>query len=511
MADVDAPGELTHAGLPWERYARLYEKLSVFRLNAVVQRLLSDPIVPVTGTGFAESWETAQGLEVGALEAASRQPLFDLWVSTAERMIRKGAFFRYPNAHPARHLANFAILLASWASLAQNGAGGRVRLGARPVIPFLHGRLLLISESRRYGQSLGWRRDGGVISIDLQGTPVARIDIVDPNRSEIFDDDWVLVRPNEKLDVLVDVWTPDYVEGDSLADSSSRLTDLLEACASRFDTEARSLVAAVCRCVTTDACAPWTAGLIRLRETADTTALLRAACRDWIERIVAVEQLGRQPYAMDNALRSAFVDLAATRLAGALLLGEGAADGDEMANWSSLTELMMKEPGGSCILEALPALCGSERRAPTEDISRRKDEVMELSALEPLGSGALHLRKTRRGDISSADDWSAINAIAKWSEADVATTYSSLASIPHLAEADSFALSICAYLLSQFEDSYEALLRCLRIDPDVEEYWHLLAFTCRHLRRHEDFDAIIFGSKRDVADFASIRRREQPH
>jgi hypothetical protein len=513
MADISAPPDLLPVGPPWDGYAGLYEKLSVFRLNAIVQRLVSDPVVPVASTGFAESWETARRLQLGALAAASRQPLFDLWVSTAERMIRSRAFFRYPNAHPARHLADFATLVASWASLAPDGAGGRVRLsGPRPVVPFLHGRLLLTSKVRRYGQSLRWRRDGGVISIDLEGVaPGARIDIADPGRSEIIADDWAFVRPDEKLGALVDVWTPDYAEGDVPAHLSSHLTELLAACASTLDTKALSLVAAVCRCVTADADAPWTAGLIRLKQTADSTALLVAACRDWIERIVAVEQLGRQPYAMDNALRSAFVRVAAARLANALLHKDLRAAAAETADWDRVAALMMKEPGGSRILEALPGFCRLERPAQkkTGDAGRPDDRVMELAelaALAPHGSGALHLRKTRQGDISSADDWWAINALADRSEADVETAYRALAGIPEPTEAESFTRSICAYMLSQFEDSYDALLRCLRFDQDVEEYWHLLAFTCRHLGRHVDFDAIIFGSRRNIADFAPICR-----
>jgi hypothetical protein len=43
------------------------------------------------------------------------------------------------------------------------------------------------------------------------------------------------------------------------------------------------------------------------------------------------------------------------------------------------------------------------------------------------------------------------------------------------------------------------LAAALRLDAGVEEYWHLLAFSLRHLGDRAGFERIVFGGARDPA------------
>ncbi len=137
------------------------------------------------------------------------------------------------------------------------------------------------------------------------------------------------------------------------------------------------------------------------------------------------------------------------------------------------------------------------------DLERREMRIRALLGLSnntngkeivlDLGYG-LRLCKTRYGNRERVEDWSAIDALAAMSDAQVLRLRPDINSE---VEADMYLAAICAYRLGDFQICVKALLCCVDCDDDVEEYWHLLAFAHRHLTHRDVFDRIVFGRERN--------------
>lgn len=116
-------------------------------------------------------------------------------------------------------------------------------------------------------------------------------------------------------------------------------------------------------------------------------------------------------------------------------------------------------------------------RAGGEGGSTGDEDVVDL------GDG-MRLRKTRPGG-ERVEDWSALDGLASREEVE-----------PPRPLAHPYRVAIEAYCAGRYEECREALVRCLRQDDAVEEYWSLLAFTERHLGRRDVFERIVFEGVR---------------
>jgi len=481
-----------------------FERLLPFRLIAVADALQAEAPPSSAKDAFLDAWSVAEGLQPGAIATAARHHGLAMWLSTAEILFRSGVFKRYPRAHPARHLRDFSVLVVGWAAEAVPGVSGYVDLSAgRAVVPLLNGRLLLVSRGLGLAQRLRWTRTHGALLIGRDGGPVvAHIDCEEPSASRVSAPDWRIVLQEDRAGILLQGRVPDGedsasggTDGVELAEHAGRLLDDLRAAP-------RQLVTAVCRCLTYDpwrAGPEWVAGLVRLTCTDDARSLLEAAARDWVQRLLMLADVGQEFPPMDPALRSRFAALAGQTLATNLIGESRSSPRADRRAWEAVVQQMLAEPVGQGVLDVLVDRCGQDvlpaaaRRAP-------RPSTVTLTELSGLLPQVPRLRKSRHGALSSVDDWSAINALLDCPEPNLRSVYQALRDREpcRALESQSFALAICAYVLGEFAVARTALLNCLRIDADVEEYWHLLAFTCRHLRAMDEFNGIVFGGRRDV-------------
>jgi hypothetical protein len=243
------------------------------------------------------------------------------------------------------------------------------------------------------------------------------------------------------------------------------------------------------------------------------------ALLDRAERLLRLT-LPRDARAM---LPAGVAHLAAWRLTDRLLGGRPDGGSEVARRWRRRARRIAGLPGGPALLEALgeepgPAATAGEPERPGPAAARPEQPrpngagpeeppppaVTPLPALAPLAAwndppGApFTLVKGRAGERKTLD-WRALDRLAHADRARVAETLGSLGAVPAAAESDAYAQALCCYLLGRFDDVRRALAAALRLDAGVEEYWHLLAFSLRHLGDRAGFERIVFGGARDPA------------
>jgi tetratricopeptide (TPR) repeat protein len=231
-------------------------------------------------------------------------------------------------------------------------------------------------------------------------------------------------------------------------------------------------------------------------------AFVELACLDLVERLVALSSIDQLvgPQSVGSDFHSAFVKLAARRLAHGLLGRELLPRDEEESTWTAMREVLSRSEPGCAVLREL----GEQFEcASAHDQNSTEDSVIRLPMPADFPAnigGELTLRKTRRRSAFTIDDFSAIDALSKIPREDLVRLWRILCrSSPPANEPAACLIAITAYALGRFDDSVAALLRCLEFDLDVEEYWHLLAFVLRHLARYREFDEIMFGNRREAS------------
>jgi hypothetical protein len=498
------------------KIAARYEKLLLFRLLQLAERLSSDNPELVSRTGFTENWALVKRLVPGTLLHMVRQPLLDAWVYTAECIVRRGLHVRYPKAHPSRHLKDFSRLVLSWATCISGDASGVVPLLGRQVVPLLFGNALLVSTTGPQCGQLHWHSEDGRLEIRIdEGLPVALVN--GEGRAQSLHASWEVINLPRVGDIIVDVWTPEYVGCAEWGQGSKRLISVLEEARVTLEGRLSPLLDDFVRCVTTSTRQEgWTAGLIRWAQAPESEgghSVIELAWRDRIERWLSMNSLDDLcgPASEVSDYRALLVKLGA-RWVVCHLLGE-TFQPLEAERWSVIVDHLSRNEGGTELLRelgvpfSLRSRSGNAEIEATGESTLSLDEVSGLTSMQQVAPSGLTLRKTRRATAYGIVDWSVIDSLARVDQSLFQGELESIAQVEAPSEAVAYYTALLAYLKGQYELVLEALYRCLRYDTDVEEYWHLLAFSLRHLGLKEEFERVMFDGERDLAFVETLPRK----
>lgn len=487
-----------------------YEKFLAVRTAKVAEAVSAQAREVCDASGFLESWRVAKTMKSGFLAQAVRQPLVDSWVKTAERLIEIGVHEEYPHAHFVRHLKDFARLVLSWASAAPEGAEGRVHLLARRVIPLMFGRLLLEVNDYSAGGMLKWRVADRVLRIELAGTgTLAEISLSGDTEAVLLESRCRLLKPPAVGRTVADIWTPEYIGEGHVAITEDSLRQWAERMQAALTEEQLASISRFCRTWTVSSPdEEWVAGLVRLdSQLSDVTpgGLVERAHRDCLERLLRLNPLESVygPLTVYGNPRTLLIELGARRITSRMFdeqLGES-----DAALWEAIASHLQTSTAGQVFLNAigeasepsaLPASSGEEESVPLAD-------ALRASGVESPVFDGLQLRKTRNAGTVPTD-WRAIDSLQYLTPAELEQVYRAAINDGASSEASAYCAAVISYIRGDFEACQGALLHCLRHDADVEEYWHLLAFTMRYLDRYQDFNSIVFGNERDLSSFESL-------
>lgn len=220
-----------------------YERFLAIRLIDSVQCLRAQAPHLCEQSDFRENWLVVEQMPAEMLFQAAAQPLLGSWLRIYEALTLVGAYTRYPNAQPVRHLKDFARVLLAWIGSLTPDAQGAVHLMGRQVFPLLSGRRLLVLKERMAVGKLLWRTENHVLKISLPRIgAIAEVDLADPHLSDSLDSQCFLMTPPVLGGLRFDVWTPEFV-GDCGYDSSvkefERLRPLLENAIAQLSAEQR--------------------------------------------------------------------------------------------------------------------------------------------------------------------------------------------------------------------------------------------------------------------------------
>lgn len=487
-----------------------YERFLAIRLIDSVQSLQAQTPDVCEQSDFRENWLLVEQLPADILFQAAAQPLLGSWLRTHEALTRVGAYVRYPNAQPVRHLKDFARILLSWIGSSAPNTEGLVPVMGRQVFPLLSGKRLLVLKERMASAKLLWRVKNRVLNITLPriGT-IAEVDLTDPHRSDTLDSHCFLMTPPVRDGIRFDVFTPEF-GGDCGYESSlkkfERLQPLFENAIAQLSTGQQQFVTSLCRCVTVNSNLGWIAGLINLSESGEeltAEGLVEQVCRDFAQRVLKITPIDLSAVTADvpEGVGQAVIRLFARRLT-ARIFGKEVSAGDERI-WERVRSTILSTKHGERLLGELgeEVSGGSLPVHPSGRIVLPLTNVLQRAGIENVPP--LTLRKTRVNS-NSAVDWGVLDSLAFLSPLEFEKISEKDLGNPNAGESNAYCAAIICYLQGRFRDCQQYLLTCLEFDCDVEEYWHLLAFTFRYLGEMPDFERIIFMRERTVS---SVSRR----
>lgn len=488
------------------RMASRYEADLRFRLVHVVESI--DDRCPdlSESSGFVGHWAVVGSLSNESLARALRQPLLDSWVQRAEHMLALDLFTRYPDGHPARHLKDFGRLALS---CAEEGCEGRLPLLGRCATPLAFGTAHLLATQGPPEGFLDWKVKDGVLVLDLAGQPhLGEVDLRSPEQSSLRLPGWEVRALPRVGEVVIDLGLPEYDPGSwpglSQEQSEERLLAVLRELEEIPPTALRACASAFLRSITLPGSEDgrWVAGLVRWNpgegRAPDWLRLVHLSLRDGVRRVLGLQETSAK---RGEWLPPDFVELAAWRLGDRLLGGGDESSNDLARRWTEAAARLAGSESGRAILLDLgePLPTGGEGARPGEGPPAR----LHLSALDRFAAlnhprtDPFFLDKTRRGATHRICDWSALDRLVEADSRVLAEIAGRLASQESWSEEEAFTLAICFYLLGRYPEVLKALGACLAFDQDVEEFWHLLACTWRHLGSQETFDRIVFDQVRD--------------
>jgi hypothetical protein len=486
-----------------------YERFLAIRLIDSVQLLRAQAPEICEQSGFLNNWLVVEQLPAESLFRAAAQPLLGSWLRTHEMLTAVGAYGRYTHAHPVRHLRDFARLLLSWISSSTPNADGAVDVMGRQVFPLLSGEWLLVLKERMASAKLLWRVENQVLRMALpQIGTIAEVNLEDPHHTDTLSSHCSLITPPRRDGFRLDVCTPEFVGDCGYQNSIEKLEVLqprFENAIAPLSTEQRRFVKSLCRYVTVNPNLEWIAGLINLSESpGDWTAekLVEHACSDFARRVLRITPIHLSDKTADvpEGVSQAAIKLFAKRMTARIFGKEINADDGRI--WETVRSAILSTKHGERLLAELgedPSVsCLPED--PSGMILLPLADVFQRAGIENVPP--LTLRKTRVTS-SAAVDWSALDWSAYLSSAELARVSEKDLGSSNANESNAYSAAVICYLQERFRDSQQYLLACLQFDDDVEEYWHLLAFTFRHLGEMAEFERIIFTRERNVSSVLS--------
>jgi hypothetical protein len=494
-----------------------YERFLAIRLIDSVQCLRTQAPEICEQSNFPQNWSVIEQLPAEILFQAAAQPLLGAWLRTYEALTLVGAYERYPNAQPVRHLKDLARMLLSWmGSLAPN-AHGAVHVIGRQVFPLLLGERLLVLKGRMASAKLLWWVENQVLRISLPsiGT-IAELDLADPHRSDTLDSHCFLMTPPVRNGVRFDVCTPEFA-GDCGYENSikklERLQPLFENAIAQLSTEQQQFVTSLCRYVTVNPNLEWMAGLINLSESpGDWTAekLVEQACSDFARRVFRITPIDMSAITagVPEGVSQTAIRLFARRLT-ARMFSKEISDDEELV-WERVRSAILSTKHGERLLVELgeDASVSSLPEDPSGRIVLPLSNVLQRAGIENVPP--LTLRKTHVNS-TAAVDWSALDSLAFLSPVELQRISEKDLGSSNASESTAYSAAIICYLQGRFRDSQQYLLTCLEFDCDVEEYWHLLAFTIRYLGDMPEFERIIFTRERKASSVWSRLSKLNQH
>ena len=487
-----------------ERAARvvgLYEKLLVLRLAHLAQSLGSEVSERPERARFVDRWSSLERMNPEGLHRAARDPHLTAWVATGEELIRNGIYQRYPDAHPKRHLDSFGRLVLSWAQQLPDGSNGQVELAGQPIVDLMFGDMVLLGPLRDAHRTLSWRTRGGVLRVGWSDAePIVEASLVEADEVELARGEWQCFRKPRGGTIPIDVWTWPRLDNDRPPMDPGVLRDALDQAWAGIPSALQPLIGSMCRAVTAGASGGrWIAGLLSLREgaTPGSREFLELACFDLVSRLVYIKSVSE---ALDLP-KPVLVEFA--RRMAARWLGEDAEAGfdpETRGRWGALLSAL-RETGTSRILfEELDEVGAAAVQLPdVPPVSGAPHLLLPLSdAAAAQVPQRLQLRKTRERVASNVNDFTALNGLSHLSRSALREVLDQALGTAGESEGAAYLAAAAAYVLGEFPICARTLARCIRFDPDVEEYWHLLAFALRFLQRYGEFDRILFGGDRSA-------------
>jgi hypothetical protein len=259
-------------------------KLALVRLDILGERLLDG-----ASQEHAGIWRAAAELLPVVGERAIEQPLLEDWISAGERLVDRGIYRRYPDAHPARHIRALSQIVAGWAAMAPSGSHGTVFIGPGGVIPLWFGDALLLADVSS-PQAVNWYRRSDVVEFTNRGgDSLATISAI--GNGVVIRAAWKVLLLPKVASIVVDTRTPAY-DGDAGGPIPAHLDRVLSGAMAALDTPEREMVTTTFRAAArASTSAPWVAGLLRCPGNLDAAVLVELMRSDQERRKERIETL----------------------------------------------------------------------------------------------------------------------------------------------------------------------------------------------------------------------------
>jgi hypothetical protein len=184
--------------------------------------------------------------------------------------------------------------------------------------------------------------------------------------------------------------------------------------------------------------------------------------------------------------------------------GEGISDPPISGHWDRVASKLQFTDGVNLFGDADPVGASVEAH-PIDDRMMNTELTLPLRDMDvPEVPRPLVLKKTRRSSAMDVNDFIPLNALSYVPESVLRDVLDEAIAVERASEGAAYLAAAAAYVLGEFELCVRSLARCIRFDADVEEYWHLLAFALRFLKRLDHFNAIMFGGVRSAEILDSL-------
>jgi hypothetical protein len=466
-----------------ERHARLL----ALRLAAVADEL-QDRCPETTGDPvFAAAWDRFGSFRGGTLRAALEEPVLEAWVGQVETLLRSPALQACPGHHLPRALARFSALLPNLAGC-EGGAsqGTAVVLGAASIPVLLGSAQLRPATARR--TLVHWSWDETLRLSDEHGATLAELEPAD-GLLLATGEGWHAERARQTEGMRIfahprcvqhpqAVTVPDFPDAFTraargLPDATRHLLRLATRAAgprcSRHPVTAHS----------------W----LEVDGSPTAQTLARSLASNLVGLCAAVHRF-------DTSRRLSETMAVATREDLVTAVTEELSGNETAASGSTLDRML-----AAC--ESRPAPSSVPASVPEPEARLDFRPVLARAGIPIEDRDPWIQRKCRR--LDRAPRWRVLDALSELTAEQLDRLRNALCAWPE-AEIRQFGLACLDYHQGRFPAAAGHALECVDADGGCEDYWLLLAFCLRHLRRFDVFDDIVFTSLRADSVLEKVRR-----
>lgn len=461
-----------------------HQRLLTLEFAAVIdelQRIFPEACADPT---FSRARECFASAPPNLLAAALKEPALEAWIGRAQALLGSPALRTCPQHHVPRILARLTSLVMQLAGRGGSPDRGRAIVLGGESIPLLGGAVQLRPPHARR-MLVRWEWDQQLILRDAVGALLAEVprDVSPP---AVLDGTWRWERASVVEGVRV-FSEPLCVQHHG-AEARDGFTSAFERACGQLEPAVRA-----CFTVATRAVGP--ACLLHPAEAASFVATSPSPAVAELANSLAAGLVHRcsSVFRFDTSSRLADSLDAGTEKHLTLVVADELAEG--------------KASKASSMLRRMLDTC--EKREPVQQRPLPVDPALSLDLRPAVARAGLSADdgawcESKSHDLSTAPRWGVSDSLIRLTDLQLSRLRGVLSGWPQL-EVREFGLACLDYHQGHFEDARVHLLACLEEDVRCEQYWLLLAFCLRHLRRLDLFEEVVFSGSRGASTLERMR------